>query len=205
MTDARTHLAIYRHMTRLYPPTFRADYGADLVTLFAQQIEDEPPARVWARTFRDLVISVPTQRLEAHMNRPSAHLLPILSGLVAGTAALLAVTIGTGPAMPVFLALALLGGAAAVWSWEAYQPVRADHVAGRSWWKFLLAGPALAAVTFGAMAVPWPDAIDLGESAYWLIVIAFMTSLTLAAAGVLLGILGVVGRRRTRHTGPTPA
>lgn len=205
MTAARAHLALYRRMTRLYPPAFRHDFGADLVRLFAQQIEEEPPARVWARTFRDLVVSVPAQRLEAHMNRPPAHLLPVVTGVVAGTSALLAVTLGTGPATPVFLVLALLGGAATVWSWEACQPVRADNVAGRSWWKVLLAGPALAALTFAAMAVPWPESVDLGENAYWLVVIAFMTSLTLVAAGILVGIVGVVERRRTRHAGPTPA
>jgi len=192
-------------MTRLYPSAFRANYGADLLTLFAQQIEDEAPARVWARTFRDLLVSVPIQRLEAHMSRPSTHLLPILSGVVAGAAALLAVAVGTGPAMPVFLVLALLGAAITVWSWQAYQPVRADNAAGGSWWKVLLAGPALGALTFAAIAVPWPNAIDLGENAYWLIVIAFMTSMTLAAAGLLLGIAAVVGRRRSRHAGPTPA
>jgi hypothetical protein len=205
VTGTRTHVALYRRMTRLYPPAFRADYGADLVRLFAQQIEEQPPAHVWGRTFRDLLVSVPTQRLEAHMNRPATHLLPVVSGVVAGVAALIAVAVGTGPALPIFIVLALLGAAITVWSWQASQPVRADNAAGASWWKVLLAGPALAALTFAAIAIPWPQAIDLGENAYWLIVIAFMTSMALAAAGLLLGISAAVGRRRSPHTGPTPA
>jgi hypothetical protein len=205
MTARQAHLALYRHLTRLYPSSFRHNYGDDLITLFAKQIEDEPLARVWARTFRDLAVSVPTQRLEAHMKHPSSHLLTALLGVVAGTASLLALTLGTGPAMPVFIVVALISGATAVWAWQAAQPVRGDNAIGRSWWKVLLAGPALAALTFSAMATPWPDSIDLGDNAYWLIVIAFMLSLTLAAAGLLLGAVGVIERRRTRRVGTSPA
>jgi hypothetical protein len=203
MTARRGHLALYRQMTRLYPPSFRHDYGADLVTLFANQIEDERPARVWARTLRDLAVSVPTQRLEAHMKRPSAYLLTTVSGVIAGTAALLALTVGSGAALPVFLVVALAAGLTSAWSWQAVQPVRADRTAGASWWKVLLAGPVLAALTLAAMAIPWPDAIDLGDNAYWLIVGAFMTSVTLAATGLLLAMVAVVDRRR--HLGTSPA
>jgi hypothetical protein len=199
------HLALYRHLTRLYPRSFRHNYGEDLLILFATQIKAESPVRVWGRTFRDLAISVPTLRLEAHMNRPSTRLVSAVSGVVAGTAALLALTIGTGPAMPVFLVVALLSSATAFWAWQAGQPVRADDAMGKSWWKVLLAGPALAALTFAAMTIPWPDAIDLGDNAYWLVVIAFMTSLALVATGLLLGLVTVLGRRRTREMSTSPA
>jgi len=205
MTASNAHVSVYRHMIRLYPPSFRRDYGADLVMLFASQIADERPARVWARTCRDLAISVPTQRLEAHMKRPSSHLLTAVSGVVAGTAALLAVALGTGPAMPVFLAVALLSGATAIWLWQAAQPIRADKAQSGSWWKVFLAGSAIAVLTFAAMALPWPKAIDLGDNAYWLVVIAFATSLTLVAAGLLLGVLAVIEHRRTRSVGASPA
>lgn len=47
------------------------------------------------------------------------------------------------------------------------------EAAGRAWWKVLLAGPALVAATILAMAVPWPPAMDIGDNAYWLILIAF--------------------------------
>lgn len=192
-------------MTRLYPPSFRHDYGADLITLFARQIEDEPPVRVWLRTLRDLAVSVPLQRLEPHMKRPSTRLVTALSAVVAGTAALLALILGTGPAMPVFLVVALVAGATSLWSWQASQPVRADNVTSTSWWKVLVAGPALAALTFVAMAIPWPEAMDLGDNAYWLVVIAFMTSLSLAATGLLLGIAALIQRRRTRVMGTSAA
>jgi hypothetical protein len=205
MTDHSAHVAVYGRMTRLYPRSFRHDYGSDLITLFARQIEDEPPLRVWLRTLRDLAVSVPVQRLEPHMKRPSTRLVAAVSGVVAGTAALLALTLGTGPAMPVFLVVALAAGATALWSWQASQPVRPDNVTAKSWWKVLVAGPALAALTLGAMAIPWPEAVDLGDNAYWLIVIAFMASLTLAAAGLLLGMAALIERRRTRLMGTSAA
>jgi hypothetical protein len=205
VTARQAHLALYRRLTRLYPLSFRRNYGDDLIVLFAKQIEDEPPALVWARTFRDLAVSVPTQHLEAHMKRPSPHLLTAAFGVVAAAAALLALTLGTGPAMPVFLVVALVSGASALWARQAGQPVRADNATGNSWWRVLLAGPALAALTFVAMAIPWPDSIDLGDNAYWLIVIAFMMSLTLAATGVLLGVVALFDRRRTRGMGASAA
>jgi len=205
MTASNAHVSVYRHMTRLYPPSFRHDYGADLVVLFASQIEDERPARVWARTCRDLAISVPTQRMEAHMKRPSSHLLTALFGAVAGSAALLALIIGTGPAMPLFLVVALLSSATTIWLCQAAQPIRADKAGNGSWWKMFLAGAALAALTFAAMAVPWPKAIDLGDNAYWAVVFAFATSLILGGAGLLLGILAGIEHRRTRSARASPA
>jgi hypothetical protein len=205
MSDRSVHVAVYRHLTRLYPPSFRQGFEADLVSLFADQVNDESPGRVWLRTLRDLAVSVPTQRLEAHMKRPSAHLVTTGFGAVAAIAALLALAVGTGPATPVFLVVALIAALIAIWSWRANRPVQADSVAARSWWKVFLAGPALATLTFGAMAVPWPDAIDLGDNAYWLIVITLMTSIALAATGLLLGLAAVVERRRTRAFGTSPA
>lgn len=72
MTGGGAHVAVYRRITRLYPPSFRHNYGADLVTLFAHQIQDEPPIRVWFRTLRDLAVSVPTQ----HSQRSRSSLWP---------------------------------------------------------------------------------------------------------------------------------
>ena len=203
MTGRSVHVTAYRHITKLYPAPFRHEYGADLVTLFADQIDDESPARVWARTLRDLAVSVPTQCLEPYMKRLSTPFVTAGSGLVAVTAALLALVVGTGPAMPAFFVVALFSGATAVWSWQANQPVRNTQLAGRSWWKVLLAGPALAALTFIAMAIPWPEAVDLGDNAYWLVVIAFMTSIVLAGSGLILGIVAAVERHGSR--GPSPA
>ncbi len=37
MTARNAHLAAYQRMTRLYPSSFRQNYGADLVILFASR------------------------------------------------------------------------------------------------------------------------------------------------------------------------
>jgi hypothetical protein len=87
MSGPNAHVALYRHLIALYPHSFRDSYAADLVDLFAEQLRDLPPLRVWLRTVRDLAVTVPTQHLAAHMNRPSPRIVMILSALVAGTAA----------------------------------------------------------------------------------------------------------------------
>ena len=189
----RRHVAIYGRLLAVYPKGFRKDYGPDLVALFVAQLNDEPPARVWLRTVRDLAVSVPTQHLEAHVTRPSGHAVPLLFALVATTAMIGAVVVGTAPALPVLLVVAALAAAAAVWSLQA-----ATTATGvRSlWWRFLLAAPAVAVVTLAGMAIPWPDAIDLGDNAYWLVFFAFTVSLGLAAVGLVLGAEALVRRSR---------
>jgi hypothetical protein len=192
MTGGSRSAALYRRLTALYPQSFRHEYGADLVELFMRQVDDEGAARVWARALRDLAVTIPVQHLEAHMKRRSPHLVTLGFGIVAAVGALLAVTTGTGPAAAVFAVGALGAGLVSYWSWQAHRTVDAP---ARLWWKLLLAGPALAAVTVVGTVVPWPDAIDLGDNAYWLLVVAFGTSIVLAAAGLLLGIGTAVDRR----------
>jgi hypothetical protein len=92
----------------------------------------------------------------------------------------------------------------AIWSWRANRPLKVGNPAARAWWKFLLAGVLLAVVTFSAIAIPWPDAIDLGEVAYWLAVGGILTSITLGTVGLVLGIAALVLRGRTVGLG-TPA
>ncbi|HEX9969540.1 MAG TPA: hypothetical protein VGB03_05320, partial [Acidimicrobiales bacterium] len=94
------HLGAYRRLTALYPRSFRQEYRADLVALFAAQLGDEPAARVWLRTARDLAVSVPARHLEAHMQNPSPRIVPLAAGVAAGAAALMALVGGTGPGTP---------------------------------------------------------------------------------------------------------
>ena len=204
MSARPSHVAVYGRLTALYPRSFRDDYRADLVALFAQQLRDEPPGRVWFRALRDLAVTVPTQHLEAHMIRPSPHIVTLAFGVVAGNMALLAVIAGTAPVMPIFAALALVAGAMAYWSWQSSR-VLGPVDGGRLWWKLIMAGATLAALTFVAMAIPWREAVDLGDNAYWLVLFAFLASLTLAATGLLLGLGTWIQRRRTRHAGASPA
>lgn len=65
-----------------------------------------------------------------------------------------------------------------------------------SWWRFLLAGSSLAAVTVMAVKIPWPAAIDLGDLSYWLVVMSAMTSITLVGIGIALAIGNQIRRQR---------
>ena len=197
-------LTLYRALTGLYPRSFREDYREDLALLFAHQINDEPPLRVWARAIRDLAVTVPAHHLEARMHRPPAPVLVGMCSVVTATALALAMVLGTGrPAFSiVFLMVAVVSGALGVSAWRAQQPVHDTASFDASWWKFLVGGVSVAAATFAGMAIPWPDAIDLGDNAYWLIVISMMTGFMLAALGVLLGITTLV--RHHRHGPPGP-
>jgi hypothetical protein len=198
--SAGTHIAAYRRLTALYPRRFRDEYRSDLVALFGQQLEDHGPGRVWLRTARDIAVTIPVQHLEEHVHRPSHNLVTAASSVVAIAATLLAITMGTATS-PVLLLVALGSGAIATWSWKANRPIQVPNDVSSAWWRFLIAGMALVIVTFSAMAVPWPDAIDLGDNAYWLIVFSIMTGLALGAIGLLLGIGALIQRRRT----PRPA
>jgi hypothetical protein len=200
VSAASTHIAAYRRLTALYPRRFRDEYRTDLVALFSHQLEDDGPGRVWLRTARDIAVTIPVQHLEAQVHRPSHNIVTAASSVVAIAAALLAITLGTATSL-VLLLVALGSGAIATWSWKANRPLRVAGDVDSAWWKFLIGGVALVILTFSGMAVPWPDAIDLGDNAYWLIVISVMTGLALGTIGLLLGIGAVIHRKHT----PRPA
>jgi hypothetical protein len=193
-------LTIYRSLTALYPRTFRDDYREDLTVLFSHQLTDEPPLRVWARTIRDLAVTVPTHHLEARMHRPPTPALVGICSVLAATATALAVVLGTGaPSLSiVFLAVALVSGAVGIWAWRAQQPVHDVASLDTLWWKLLVAGVSLVAATFAGMAIRWP--IDLGESSYWLVVISMMTGFMLGAVGLTLGMAALIRHRRHGQT-----
>jgi hypothetical protein len=205
MTKRDNPMRVYRSLTALYPKTFRSEYRHDLVALLEEQLQDEPPLRVWARTLRDLAVTIPTQHLEVRMHRPSGRALTVASAIVALTAALAGIVVGSP--VPILLLLLVAAGAAtlAIWSWRANRPLKVGNPAARAWWKFLLAGVLLAAITFSAIAFPWPNAIDLGDAAYWLAVGGVLTSVVLGMVGVVLGISALVIRGRNVSLGAPAA
>jgi hypothetical protein len=189
-----THIAAYRRLTVLYPRRFRDEYRTDLIALFSHQLHDDGPGRVWLRTARDIAVTVPVQHLEVHVHRPSNHIVTAASSVIAVAAALLAITMGTATSL-VLLVVALGSGAIAVSSWKANRPLRVTNNVDSAWWKFLAGGVALVIVTFSAMAVPWPDAMDLGDNAYWLVVFSVMTGLALGTIGLALGLGALIHRK----------
>jgi hypothetical protein len=200
VSAARTHIAAYRRLTALYPRRFRDEYRTDLIALFSHQLQDDGPGRVWLRTMRDIAVTVPVQHLEVHVQRPSHNVVTAASSVVAVSAALLAITMGTAASL-VLLVVALGAGATAISSWKANRPLQVPNNINSAWWKFLVGGVALVIATFSAMAVPWPDAMDLGDNAYWLVVFSVMTGLALGAIGLALGLGALIHRKYT----PRPA
>lgn len=100
---ARTH-PVYRAFVALYPTTFRRRYGDDLVQHFDDLVVDRGLARAAARTGLDLLITVPTYRLERLVNaHPTATPLGVVIVLViaGGVAGLF---VGAGAAIAVLAA-----------------------------------------------------------------------------------------------------
>lgn len=197
------HVALYRRLTSSYPKSFRNEYREDLVTLFGRQLNDEPALRVWLRTFKDLAVTVPTYHLEAKMHIPSNRILTAILSPVAVASTMGVLMMGTGNAAVTMalLIVALISSALALWIWRADQPLR-DADSRNSWWKWIAAGAALVAGTFAAMAMPWPDSIDLGDNAYWVVVSSVTAGVALAIVGLVLGIATYVQRQRNPRRQP---
>jgi hypothetical protein len=51
---------LYRSLVRLYPRSFRGDYGDDLVAHFAELVADRGARAAWTRTGVDLIVTVPS-------------------------------------------------------------------------------------------------------------------------------------------------
>lgn len=166
----------YRLALHLYPRSFRREYGDDMVDLLHAQLRDEGTTRVAGRALADLLVTVPTRHLEAHMSRASTT--TVIAALVA-LAGALAVVAG-----PAGVAAAVAVVAVAGLTWSRSRPVVGDGNGDGRWWKLLLGGAglfvALIAVTTATGELP---------SGGWLAAMAVgLTALALMAAGLVLGI-----------------
>jgi hypothetical protein len=102
------HADVYRSMVRLYPKGFRNDYADDLVQNFEDLLADLGPARTWRRTAVDLLVTLPSFRLENVMNpRHTTTALVVATGGAVVLAAL-ATFIGAIPGAPLWLLLAIV-------------------------------------------------------------------------------------------------
>ncbi len=76
--NTQRSIAAYRHLTSLYPKSFRDEYRDDLVAVFTEQLNNKHTAHVWLFAVHDLIISIPSQHLEARMNRPAPQSVTII-------------------------------------------------------------------------------------------------------------------------------
>ena len=99
---------MYRACINLYPPTFRREYGEDLVQHFDDLVVHLGLRRACLRTCLDLAITLPNHRLESIMSQQ--HAARTLTGVISLIAFAGIVSLLTG----VYPGLALLGVAAAL-------------------------------------------------------------------------------------------
>jgi len=192
-------VGIYQHLAALYPKEFREEYREDLVDAFARQLRDESVGRVWLRAIHDLIVTVPAQRLEAHMNRSSASMVAVAALSIAVGVLVLAALSGTGPATGIFLLVALVALVIATRSWKA--PGSA-HLAPRgvatSWTKFVVVGGLMLGVTIAGINVaPWDNG-ELPGQLWGVMMLSLVAGIALLAAGLALGIAHGFGRQHHR-------
>ena len=182
-------IGAYRALLRLYPRNFRDEYGPDMALLFADQLRDEPAARVWVRGMVDLAITVPAQHLEAHMNRPPTPVIPLLFVVVSLTGVCVAVIGGSSLGMlAVGLSVAAVAASLAAVAWRHTRPVAA-RPATAHWWKFLTGGAGVLV----AVVVLTTATGEVDESMWWPMVITVVGALLLLATGLVLGVTRLTG------------
>ncbi len=192
MKGDRATVRVYRSLLRLYPQEFRDEYGADMVQLVRDQCSDEPALLVGARCALDLALTIPTQHLEAHMNRPSTHLIPLLFTALASGGLLFAILGGSNIAIVVIgVCIAVAAGTIAVVAWKRSGPIGAK-LATDSWWKLVLAGPCIIVAVIVVAG--------FGVEAWELMMLALLVAFVATATGVLLGI----ARLAQRHSRTIP-
>ena len=192
---ARRSTALYRHLSALYPRSFRDEYGEDLVATFTEQLADDGATRVWWSTFRDLVVSVPFQYLEARMNRrPSPQTAAEISTGVTVAAVVLALVAGTGPVVGVFLLAAVAALVVATLAWKAARPVGLNGA--NRWRTMLVVGAALLAAVLVVINVPPYNGKDLPGPGWALMMLSLVSSVALIVVGLTMGIAG----RSAQHT-----
>lgn len=194
MSNARA-VGIYRALLRFYPRRFRDEYGLDVALLFEAQLRDEPAARVWARGLLDLAITVPTQHLEAHVNRPPKPAIPAVFAVASVAGLTLAIVGGTNLGMfGIALAVGVVCGVFAVASWRRTRAITAARPASAHWWKLVAGGGGVFAATIVAV-----NATGEVSSRWWLpMMLTFLAAITTAVTGLILGIARLTARRPRR-------
>ncbi len=187
----RGGLRIYEVLLRTYPRTFRDDYGPDMVLLFARQLRDESPARVWGRGVVDLALTVPSLHLEHHMKR-SSLIVPLAFTALSAAGVLLALIGGTSPVMLVSgLSVAVVAGGLAFLSWQRSRAVAAALPVTAHWWQLL----ALGAAVLSTVAIVTTITGEVPEGLWVPMMVTILLGLSSLVGGLLLGLAHLSGRR----------
>jgi hypothetical protein len=187
---------VYRHLLTLYPKSFRSEYGDDLVALFTQQLRDERAASVWLFAIHDLIVSISSQHLEAHMKHRTSQTFAALATMGVIAALVLALAAGTGPIVGVFLLIAIVSLVIATLSWNSARPIGpADMSSPNRWRTLLIAGVILLALVMVVINVPPFSNRELPEAGWLLMMTSLVTSVGLITVGLTMGF----AHRSARH------
>lgn len=180
-------VTVYRGLQRLYPRTFRDEFGADMVLLFREQLRDEPTWRVCGRGLLDLVITIPIRHVEVHTprTRTPALVLVVSFALASTVFALVEGLLG--------VAVAALGATLAMLIWRHQCPAPSQRAVAQRWWKLLGGGAALLTTVIGVTTATG----ELSAAAWAIAAVTFLVSVSLLGAGLILGLVRLTDRRRT--------
>lgn len=189
----RRGLGFYEVLLRAYPRTFRDDYGPDMVLLFARQLRDESPARIWARGVVDLALTVPSLHLEHHMKRSLPPIVALSFTALSVAGALLAIIGGSSLGMlAVGLSVTLAAGVLAFLSWQRAQPVAAERPVTTHWWQLLTLGAGV----LSAVAIVTTITGEVPQGLWWPMMVTILLGLSSLVGGLLLGLAHLSRRRR---------
>lgn len=191
------NIKLYRSLSALYPKAFRDEYGEDLVSTFTEHLRDDRATTVWLSTIRDLVVTVPSQHLEARMHRPAPKTVAVIATTVTVAALMLAFAAGTGPVVGVFLLAAVAALVVATLAWKAARPAARNEAGRANRWRTLLAvGVLLLAAVIVVINVPPYNDKELPEAGWALMMLSMLTSVGLITVGLTMGL----AQRSARHT-----
>jgi hypothetical protein len=161
-----------------------------MVDLLAAQLRDEPAWRVVARGLVDLGLTVPTQHLEAHMDRSPNLVVTWCLGAVAVAAVAVGIVVGHVVVLVACGVVALVACGLALVSARRAGPIAGERALAAHWWKPAAAGAGLLA----ALVAITTATGELPEGGWFVAMVAGLAGLLLVGAGIVLGIVHLATR-----------
>jgi hypothetical protein len=100
---------VYRSLVRLYPRSFRLEYGDDLVQHFGDLAADRGRRAAWTRTGVDLIVTLPRYRLERVMTEQRSATTINVAIAVLAAGGVMSVLTGASPGVVLILMAIVLG------------------------------------------------------------------------------------------------
>ena len=126
------------------------------------------------------------------MNRPPSHTVPVFFASLSLAGLLFCLIVGSnGGLFALGLAVAVVAGSLAIASWRQARALTTAEPATVQWWKFLAGGTIVIATVIGVTKVTG----EVAESWWWPTMITVLFGLVTIAAGLVLGVAHLTGKR----------